>query len=104
MKRIAFLFALTLALATPALASNGERWDWWFCPLPTDEAIPSTLATGCATAEKDEGKKGDFSLLAPPAKVVWAVAKGSAKGSFWVAKKGAKGAAFAVTKVAHFLF
>ncbi len=89
MKRIALLFALTLALAVPASAGK---------------TVPSLLTAGCATAEKAEEKKGDFSLLAPPAKVVWAVAKGSAKGSFWVAKKGVKGAAFAVTKVAHFLF
>ena len=75
MKRIGLLFALALALAIPVSAGDS----------------------------KDE-KKGDFSLLAPPAKVVWAVAKGSAKGSFWAAKKGAKGAAFTVKKVAHFLF
>ena len=75
MKRIALLFALTLALAIPASAGDSKV-----------------------------EKKGDFSLLAPPAKVVWAAAKGSAKGSFWVAKKGAKGSTFVVKKVAHFLF
>ncbi len=89
MKRIALLFALTLSLAVPASAGK---------------TVPSLLTAGCATAEKAEEKKGDFSLLAPPAKVVWAAAKGSAKGSFWVAKKGAKGSAFVVKKVAHFLF
>ncbi len=89
MKRIALLFVLLVTLAIPASAGR---------------TVPSTLTAGCATAEKAEEKKGDFSLLAPPAKVVWAVAKGSAKGSFWAAKKGAKSAAFAMKKVGHFLF
>jgi hypothetical protein len=89
MKRIVLLFALVLVLATPAFAGRTTL---------------STLTAGCATAEKAEEKKGDFSLLAPPAKVVWAVAKGSAKGSFWAAKKGAKSATFVVKKVGHFLF
>ncbi|KKL52533.1 hypothetical protein LCGC14_2284500 [marine sediment metagenome] len=85
MKRFALLFALTLALAVPASAGK---------------TIPSLLTAGCATAEKAEEKKGDFSLLAPPAKVVWAGVKASA----WTVKKSAKGAAFVVKKLGHFLF